>query len=604
MKREHEMPFGAECRGNGTVRFRLWAPEVRTVTLQLTNPMRELPMSRVDGGCFELITSAEPGVQYAFQLRDNLVPDPASRFQPSGVHRASEVIDPLAFDWQDSKWKGRCWDEAVIYELHVGAFSAEGTFAGVEAKLDYLASLGVTAIELMPVADFPGERNWGYDGVLPFAPARCYGRPDDLKRLVDAAHAKGLMVFLDVVYNHLGPEGNYLTLYAPEFFTARHQTPWGPAINFDGPDSRPVRDFFIHNALYWLEEYHFDGLRFDAVHAIHDDSQPDFLTELAETVRKRFEGERRVHLVLENDDNSRRYLRRNKHGPIWYTAQWNDDIHHALHVLVTNETDGYYSDYAQNRMWHLGRCLAEGYSFQGDESAFRDGARRGDASRDLPPTCFVSFLQNHDQIGNRALGERINRIADADTLRVAMAILLLAPSPPLLFMGEEFDADTPFLFFCDFAPELAEKVTSGRRSEFAKFAQFSSPQGQAQIPDPNAKETFLRSKLDWNSAEQERHCNWLKFYRDLLKRRSEQVVPRISDIAPGRAEFEVMRQLGLYVRWSFKKSGSLQLFANFDHKPLALNRKPDGELLYATTYTRDMGWKEIPPLTAAWFLSA
>ncbi len=284
-------------------------------------------------------------------------------------------------------------------------------------------------------------------------------------------------------------------------------------------------------------------------------------------------------------------------------AQWNDDIHHALHVLVTSETDGYYSDYAQDRMRHLGRCLAEGYSFQGDESAFRDGARRGDPSRDLPPTCFVSFMQNHDQIGNRALGERINRIADADTLRVAMAILLLAPSPPLLFMGEEFDADTPFLFFCDFAPELAEEVTSGRRSEFAKFAQFSSPQAQAQIPDPNAKETFLRSKLDWNSLEQERHCDWLKFYRDLLKVRSERVVPRINDIAPGRAEFEVIDRLGLYVRWPFKKSGSLQLFANFDHQPLGLSRKPEGELLYATTYTQDMEWKEIPPLTAAWFLS-
>ncbi len=248
-------------------------------------------MSRIEDGWFELTTFAQAGVQYAFQdCETTLVPDPASRFQPFGVHRPSEVIDPLAFNWQDSKWKGRCWNEAVIYELHVGTFSAEGTFAGVEAKLDYLASLGVTAIELMPVADFPGERNWGYDGVLPFAPARCYGRPDDLKRLIDAAHAKNLMVFLDVVYNHFGPEGNYLTLYAPEFFTARHQTPWGPAINFDGADSRPVRDFFIHNALYWLEEYHFDGLRFDAVHAIHDDSQPDFLTELAETGAQKVRG--------------------------------------------------------------------------------------------------------------------------------------------------------------------------------------------------------------------------------------------------------------------------------------------------------------------------
>jgi maltooligosyltrehalose trehalohydrolase len=604
MKRRHEMPFGAERRGDGTVRFRLWAPKLSAVALQLNNSAHDLPMTALEDGWFELTTSAQSGAQYAFRIGDNLVPDPASRFQPSGVHRASEVVDPLSFNWQDSKWTGRSWDEAVIYELHVGTFSAAGTFAGVEAKLDYLASLGVTAIELMPVADFPGERNWGYDGVLPFAPARCYGRPDDLKRLVDAAHAKNLMVFLDVVYNHFGPEGNYLTLYAPEFFTSRHKTPWGQAINFDGPGSRPVHDFFIHNALYWLEEYHFDGLRFDAVHAIHDDSQPDFLTDLAETVRQNFEGARQVHLVLENDDNARRYLRRNKNGPVWYTAQWNDDIHHALHVLVTNETDGYYSDYAQDRMWHLGRCLAEGYSFQGDKSGFRNGARRGDPSRDLPPTCFVSFMQNHDQIGNRALGERINRIANADSLRLAMEILLLAPSPPLLFMGEEFNDDTPFLFFCDFAPDLAEKVTSGRRAEFAKFAYFSSPQAQAQIPDPNAKGTFLRSKLDWNSLEQDGHSGCLKFYQCLLKRRAERVVPRIGDIAPGRAEFEVIDRLGLHVRWPFKKSGSLQLFANFDHKPLAINQKPGGELLYASKRTQDLEWKELPPLTAAWFLSS
>jgi malto-oligosyltrehalose trehalohydrolase len=365
-----------------------------------------------------------------------------------------------------------------------------------------------------------------------------------------------------------------------------------------------VRDFFIHNALYWLEEYHFDGLRFDAVHAIHDDSRPDLLTELAETVRNRFEGRRQVHLILENDDNARRYLRRDARGPRWYTAQWNDDIHHALHVLVTTETDGYYSDYAQRPLRQLGRCLAEGYAYQGEPSPFRDGSPRGGVSRDLPPTCFISFLQNHDQIGNRALGERITQLADAGKVKLAMAILLLAPSPPLLFMGEEFAAATPFLFFCDFGPELAEKVTQGRRNEFARFEPFRSPQAQAQIPDPNAKETFLRSKLDWNAVGREPHDNWLKFYRDALKCRREKVVPRIKEIAPGRAKFETISPAGLQVEWPLAKSGSLQLIANFDRKPLPIENKPQADLLYSMDVPLERNWKELPPLTAAWFLHA
>ena len=606
MNRKHEMPFGAEYRDDGTVRFRLWAPKAAFVTLELKNIERGLAMSRLDNGWFELVTEARAGAQYSFKINNQqLVPDPASRFQPSGVHGPSEVIDPLACDWKDPDWKGRRWDEAVIYEMHVGTFSSEGTFVGAEAKLDYLADLGVTAVELMPVASFPGERNWGYDGVLPFASARSYGRPEDLKRLVDAAHARNLMVFLDVVYNHFGPEGNYLGLYAPQFFTDRHRTPWGKAINFDGPGSRTVRDFFIHNALFWLEEYHFDGLRFDAVHAIFDDSRPDILTKLAEAIRNALGAKRHVHLVLENDDNAAHYLRYDaKARTLLYTAQWNDDIHHALHVLVTGEKDGYYSEYAQNPMWHLGRCLAEGCSFQGEKSAFRDGASRGETSRDIPPTCFVSFLQNHDQVGNRALGERITQLADADAVKLAMTILLLAPSPPLLFMGEEFAAASPFLFFCDFGPELAVKVTAGRRNEFARFERFSSPEAQKQIPDPNAKETFLRSKLDWNSVRREQHGSWLQFYRNLLKCRREKLVPRIKDIAPGRAQFEVLAPLALDVRWPFTKSGSLQLIANFDGSPLALRNKPEGEPLYTTSEAPDPAWKEMPPLAAAWFLNA
>jgi maltooligosyltrehalose trehalohydrolase len=606
MKRKHEMPFGAEIRDDGTARFRLWAPKASSVTLQLNNPERGLPMSRRDEGWFELTTDASAGAQYSFNVNDKqLVPDPASRFQPSGVHGPSEVIDPFSYDWQDSNWRGRPWDEAVIYELHVGTFSGKGTYSGVEAKLDYLVDLGVTAVELMPLASFPGERNWGYDGVLPFAPARCYGRPEELKRLIDVAHSKNLMVFLDVVYNHFGPEGNYLGLYAPDFFTQRHQTPWGQAINFDGPNSRAVRDFYIHNALYWLEEYHFDGLRFDAVHAIVDESRPDILTELAEKLRAKFGDERLVHLVLENDKNAAHYLCRNaQRRSSCYDAQWNDDIHHALHVLVTGEADGYYSDYARGPVRQLGRCLAEGFAFQGEHSAFRDGEKRGEPSRELPLTCFVSFLQNHDQIGNRALGERITQLADAQTVKLAMAILLLAPSPPLLFMGEEFAAASPFLFFCDFGPELAAKVTEGRRAEFARFEQFNSPQAQAQIPDPNAEETFLRSKLGWDSIRQEPHADWLQFYRNVLQCRREKVVPRIKDIAPGQAKFEILGALGLKVQWPFAKAGSLQLIVNFDRNPLALREELKGELLYSTSDVYDKKGKEIPPRSAAWFLNS
>ena len=613
MKRRHEMPFGAEYREDGTVRFRLWAPRAASVSVRLLNPERELPLSRLDEGWFELLTEASPGDQYQFKINDQqLVPDPASRFQPSGVHGPSEIIDTSAFNWHDQRWRGRPWNQAVIYELHVGTFTPEGTFAGAERKLAYLSDLGVTAVELMPLASFPGERNWGYDGVLPFAPARCYGRPDDLKHFIDAAHSKNLMVFLDVVYNHFGPEGNYLGLYAPEFFTDRHHTPWGKAINFDGPCSRPVRDFFIHNALYWLEEYHFDGLRFDAVHAIKDDSRPDILTELAETVRKRFQGKREIHLVLENDNNASHYLCRDSDRRTrLYDAQWNDDIHHALHVLVTGESDGYYSDYVSKPTWHLGRCLAEGFSYQGDVSPFRDGASRGEPSRSLPSECFVSFLQNHDQIGNRAFGERIVELAtrahgNAEAVKVAMTVLLLAPDPPLLFMGEEFAAATPFLFFCDFGPELAAKVTQGRRSEFARFEQFNSAEAQSKIPDPNSERTFLQSKFDWESVEREPHREWLNFYRELLGIRREKIIPIIEEIAVGEAEVELLGRSGVTARWPGAKSSgqrSLQLIANFGSKSLELNTQPSGKLIYSIK-NQGAEWQQIAPSSAAWFLNA
>jgi maltooligosyltrehalose trehalohydrolase len=603
MKRKHNMPFGAQVTDRGEVRFRLWAPKANTVALRMeSSPAADLEMTGVEAGWFELTTSnACHGTRYQFVIDDlHAVPDPASRFQPDGVHAASEVIDPCRFQWRDLSWKGRPWDEAVIYELHVGTFSPEGTYAGVASKLDYLAELGVTAIELMPVASFPGARNWGYDGALPFAPAGPYGRPEDLKALIEAAHGKGLMVLLDVVYNHFGPEGNYLHLYAPQFFTDRHSTPWGEAINFEGDDGRLVRDYFIHNALYWLQEFQFDGLRLDAVHTIRDDSQPDILTELAETVREHIGGERHVHLILENDDNASHYLRRHGSKDTLYNAQWNDDIHHAAHVLLTGECDGYYADYASSPLEKLGRCLAEGFAYQGELSPFRGGRARGETSRDLPSTSFVSFLQNHDQIGNRALGKRITDLSDAATVEAMMVIFLLAPSPPLLFMGEEFAAMTPFLFFCDFGPDLAQKVTAGRRAEFTRFDQFRSPEAQSRIPDPNSQETFLRCKLNWSCLHQSMHRNFLDFYRKLLSYRRVKIIPRIKDIVPGKAKYELQENDMLNVQWPLASGGWLELLANFGSTTRPICTSPRQVIYWSAERPLKDG---MPRLSVLWSLS-
>lgn len=604
MQRSHSMPFGAQVLDNGSVRFRLWAPGARLVELALDTPSGEVcrTLAGPRDGWYEIVTdAAHVGSRYRFRIDANLcVPDPASRHQPEDVHGVSEVVDPRAYAWQDRGWRGRLWEEAVLYELHVGSFSPEGTFDGVRRRLDYLADLGVTAIELMPVADFPGTRNWGYDGVLPFAPDSRYGRPEDLKRLVDAAHARGLMMFLDVVYNHFGPEGNYLHVYAKKFFTDRHHTPWGAAINFDGADSRVVRDFFIHNALYWLEEYHLDGLRLDAVHAIIDDSRPDILEELAETVHTQIGADRHVHLVLENEHNQSRYLQRDTEGRArHYVAQWNDDIHHVWHVLVTGEHGGYYADYADKPLVQLGRCLTEGFAYQNDPSAYRGGARRGEVSRGLPPTAFVSFLQNHDQIGNRAFGERLTQLAAPEALRAMTAILLLAPQPPLLFMGEEWGARQPFPFFCDFGPDLAAAVTAGRRKEFARFPQFSDPAARERIPDPNAEATFASAVLDWQAKDTKAHAPWLQLYRDLLALRRRLITPRLAGMPGEAAGFEQLSAHVLRIDWTLNDGSRLSLHANLgsDSAEAAL---PGGTPLFASNAVPAGG--KLPGWTVVWFL--
>jgi maltooligosyltrehalose trehalohydrolase len=600
MKRIHRMPFGAQLEGS-RCRFRLWAPACESVTLELSEPRssRALAMKRSADGFHELsVDGIAAGTPYAFRVKDGtVVPDPASRFNPRDANQPSVVVDPLAFDWSDDEWRGRPWNEAVIYEMHVGTFTPEGTFAGAVAKLDHLRDTGITAIEVLPLADFAGKRNWGYDGVLPFAPDAAYGKPEDFKRFVVEAHKRGLMVILDVVYNHFGPEGNYLSLYAPQFFNPKHQTPWGAAINFDGEMNPPVREFFVHNAAYWIEEYHLDGLRLDAVHAIMDDSDEHVVDDIAGAIQRAAQGTRPVHLILENDKNHAHFLepRATPHA----TAQWNDDWHHAAHVLLSGEADGYYADYAGKGAWFMGRTLAEGYAYQGDPSPFRKGEKRGEPSRGLPPTAMIDFLQNHDQVGNRALGERLASLCKPEALRLGMAALLLGPGIPMLFQGEEYAATTPFLFFCDFQGELATAVREGRRKEFAAFERFSDPATREKIPDPNARATFEASKLRWEDLRNARHAASLEHTKKLLALRMRELAPRLA--GAGAGAFRTHGERGLMVEWPLGGGARLRLAANFGDAPVEAMTPPAGRVIHTEGET---GRDRFGPWSGIWTLEA
>jgi len=553
----HAMPFGAEI-GPGGVRFRLYAPSAARVELVYDSGAGERVAALApSAGGFHEVTRADAaaGTRYAFRSDGLTFPDPASRFQPDGVHGRSQVIDPLEFTWPEAGDEiALPWNRHVFYEMHVGTFTPAGTYAAAEEKFDHLAALGVTALELMPVAEVPGSRNWGYDGVLPYAPTRNYGTPTELKAFVAHAHARGFAVFLDVVYNHFGPEGNYLHAYAPEFYTERHKTPWGAAFDVEGPERDAVRAYFIENALYWIEEFRFDGLRFDAVHAIYDGPARGFLRELSSTVAARTG--RTANLVLENDRNESPLLEAG------FRAQWADDAHHAAHVALTGQTEGYYVDYAADPVAMVGRTLTEGFAYQGDPSPFRDGEKRGFPSRRLPLGSFVTFLQNHDQIGNRPFGDRIGALTTEEALRAMLAVLLLAPPPPLLFMGEEWHAATPFQFFCDFEPELAAKVTEGRRGEFAGFPEFSDPQAREKIPDPVAPETFANSKLDWAELSKPAHREWLQYYSKLLALRAAEIAPRNANVRGTDASYERFGPRGLRLRYRMDDGRTLGLEAN------------------------------------------
>jgi maltooligosyltrehalose trehalohydrolase len=562
----NERQFGARLSAEG-VSFRLWAPAAKHVDVLLDRPH---PLLRGEGGWFSAdIAGIQAGARYKFKVDGEIdVPDPASAFQPEDVSGPSEVIDHSSYRWRAAEWRGRPWQETSVIEAHVGTFTPQGTYRAMIDRLDHLVATGITALELLPLADFAGSRNWGYDGVLWYAPDSAYGRPDDLKTLIDEAHLRGLMVFLDVVYNHFGPEGNYLGHYAPAFFT-KAQTPWGSAIDYRVPQ---VRAFAIENALHWLGEYRFDGLRLDAVHTIAELGEISVLHDLSAAAgRLAAETGRHIHLVLENDDNRASVLNPVQDPPRGkYRAQWNDDYHHAWHVLLTGETRGYYSDFQRSPLADIARALGSGFVYQGEASVHRSGASRGEPSGTLAPTAFINFLQNHDQIGNRALGDRLESVANPVAIEAALVITLLAPAIPMLFMGEEWGAKTPFPFFCDFKGDLAQAVRDGRRREYAwAYATYGD-----EIPDPLDPSTFRSAVLDWEARNEPAARKRLALVRDLLARRMQQIVPRLAGAAFGAAH--AADNEGLSANWRMGDGTTLRLKANLSDREIV--HKPDARV--------------------------
>lgn len=552
---QHQL--GATSTPEG-VHFGIWAPaaERLDVIIETNGETTRHPMERNELGIYSvLVPDAGAGSFYRFS-KDGApgTPDPRSRYQPYGVHGPSEVIDLSAFHWSDGDWPGLSSQNLSIYEVHVGTYTPEGTFAALTEQLEEIQRLGVRAIEIMPVADFPGRWNWGYDGVALYAPSRAYGRPEDLQRLVDTAHRVGLGVLLDVVYNHLGPDGNYLSYYSPDYFTDRHHTPWGEAVNYDGDNARLVRDFVIENAVHWVRDYHFDGLRLDAVDTIKDDSDLHILGELQSRVRASVD--RKIVLIAEDARNDVRTVTPSAGGGHGFDAVWADDFHHEMRVLLSNAWENYYADYSGS-VEDLAKTINEGFKFQGQESGFW-GRARGTTVTDEPATAFVFELQNHDQIGNRPFGERLHHEIDRDRFLVASTVLLLAPETPLIFMGQEFAASTPFLFFTDHHEELGRLVTEGRRKEFAGFRAFSDERGQRHIPDPQAESTFQASKLCL--SERDGHTSVYRLYQQLLDLRHNDPVFQVQDRALSHAQPLGGKALLLH-RW--RDASHRVLIANF-----------------------------------------
>ncbi|MFA4915094.1 MAG: malto-oligosyltrehalose trehalohydrolase [Syntrophales bacterium] len=517
------MKIGAHFIDNGRCEFVVWAPFLKNVELKIVLPREQIiPMEKDERGYWRsIVEDLSRGACYFYRLgKERDRPDPASQFQPEGVHGFSQVVDHVSFQWDDVKWKGITLSEMVMYELHIGTFTRDGTFDAIIPRLPEISSLGINAIEIMPVAQFPGERNWGYDGVFPFAVQNSYGGPEGLKRLVNECHKNGISVILDVVYNHLGPEGNYLRDYGP-YFTDKYKTPWGMAVNFDDSYSNDVRNFFVENALHWFDNYHIDALRIDAVHAISDLSANPFLKVLAEKVEEFSSSEeRRFYLIAESSLNDTRIIMPGELGGFGIHAQWCDDFHHCLHTLLTGESDGYYLDFGKPE--HIVKSIKEGFVYSGEYSEYRK-RNHGNSSKDRPASQFIVFSQNHDQTGNRAFGERLTNLVSFESLKLAAGVVLLSPYIPLLFMGEEYGEGAPFLYFISHSDqELIEAVRRGRTEEFKAFKTTEEP------PDPNDDETFLKSKINWEKRKTGNHGILRDFYKYLLALRKEN--PALSNL--------------------------------------------------------------------------
>jgi maltooligosyltrehalose trehalohydrolase len=545
--------IGAVYLGDHACRFRVWAPSQVPVGVHLLKTERIVPLEKTGDGYHEgIVQDVAPGDLYLFHLaRDGEHPDPAARFQPQGVHGPSAVVD-ARFAWDDEGWRGIALEDYLIYELHVGCFTTPGTFEAIIPHLDELLEVGVTAVELMPVAQFPGARNWGYDGVYPFAVQNSYGGPEGLKKLVSACHRRGLAVILDVVYNHLGPEGNYFEKFGP-YFTDRYKTPWGPAVNFDGPFSDEVRNYFIQNALYWLTEFHFDALRLDAVHAILDHSPVTFLEELSEAVQREASRlDRQMFLIAESADNNTRLIQSRERGGYSLDAQWNDDFHHCLRTLLTGERRGYYQDYGT--LAQLAKAYREGFVYSGEHSEFRC-RRHGSSSRDIPACRFVVFAQNHDQVGNRMCGDRLSESASFEDLKLAAGLVLLSPYLPLLFMGEEYGETAPFPYFVSHSdPTLIDAVRRGRQSEFAAF------EWQGAIPDPQSEGTFLSAKLRHDLRGHGHHRLLREFYRELIALRKNN--PALRRLDKDKMKISTVEEVGVLVVQRWSETHHLTLAAN------------------------------------------
>ncbi|HET8744948.1 MAG TPA: malto-oligosyltrehalose trehalohydrolase [Ramlibacter sp.] len=601
MRCRHEMPFGARLDARG-VTFRLWAPAATRADVALARgsaPPEIHPAEADADGWWEChVPHATAGTLYRWRIDGGqLVPDPASRQNPEGPHGPSCVVDPKQFEW-DGGWTGRPWNETVLYELHVGSFTPEGTFAAAAERLRHLADTGITAVELMPVANFGGRFGWGYDGVLPFAPHDAYGTPNELKHFVQQAHRLGLMVFLDVVYNHFGPDGNYLSLYAPGFFSKTKTSPWGAAINFDGPDSGPVREFFIHNALYWVQEFRIDGLRLDAVHAIHDEgSEVHVLEELSERVRRATQG-RHVHLVLENEDNGHALLAPAPQ-PGRYDGQWNDDFHHVLHVALTGETQRYYHDYGDAPMDLLERCLTHGMLFEGSKRKEGGARLQVESVPPQPLTTLVNFAHNHDQVGNRARGERLGQLIPPEASALPTLLALLTPAIPMLFFGEEWGASEPFLYFADWEGELRRAVQEGRKREFGHG-------NAADLPDPCSSATFDASRPDPAQARAPRGRERLELVRAALAARRKCITPRQHLLLTGQHTAQRIGERGLAVQWRYSDGRMLALELNLGPETLQVEPQHLGpveaQLVFAHRCPADTPRGTWPAWSARWTL--